>query len=52
LQHACVERIRGRLHHVVQRNVVLREELRVDLNVPLLQALAVDEHVGHAGHAQ
>ena len=51
LEDACVERIRGRLHHVGQRDAVLREELGIDLDVPLLEPLTVDEHVGHAGDA-
>ena len=43
---------RRRLHHAFERDAVLGQLGRVDLDVPLLQPLAIDVDRRNAGHAQ
>jgi hypothetical protein len=52
LEHARVHCVRGLLHDRRERDAVLRQHLRVDLDVSLVEPLAVDHHLRYAGHAQ
>ena len=51
-QQARVERLRGRVHDLVERHVPGRHPRRVHVHVLLLEALAPDRDVHDAGHAQ
>ncbi len=44
LEHPGIDGIGGGLHHAFERNAVPRQLARIDLDVPLLEPLAVDVH--------
>ena len=51
-QQARVQRVRGGVHDLVERHVLGLHARRVDVHVLLLEALAPDRDVHHAGHSQ